>query len=169
MGSNVLGDRELGEVVADHLGLDLDLVEHLAGVDANNRADHLRDDNHVTEVSLDDVGLLVGLGLLFSLAELLDETHGLALQAAVDSSAGTGVDDITELVRGEVEEPAMGRVLLAIVRPPHWCSILFVIVLIDVVVEQSCVETLLRGIEVEKGNRKVVGCKATYWSRSIPR
>lgn len=114
MGSNVLGDGELGEVVADHLRLDLDLVEHLAGVDADDRADHLGDDNHVTEVSLDDVGLLVGLGLLLSLAELLDETHGLALQAAVDSSAGTGVDDITELVRGEVEEPAMGRLLLAI-------------------------------------------------------
>lgn len=122
MESNVLGDGELGEVVADHLGLDLDLVEHLAGVDADNRADHLGDDNHVTEVSLDDIGLLVGLSLLLGLAELLDETHGLALQAAVDSSAGTGVDDITELVRGEVEEPALGIVLLAIILPPHWCS-----------------------------------------------
>lgn len=123
MRSNILGDRELGEVVADHLGLDLDLVEHLAGVDADDRADHLRDDDHVTQVSLDNIGLLVGLGLLLSLAELLDETHGLALQAAVDSSAGTGVNDITELVRGEVEEPAVGRVLLAIIRPPHWCSV----------------------------------------------
>lgn len=145
MRSNILGDRELGEVVPDHLGLDLDLVEHLAGVDADDRADHLRDDDHVTQVSLDDIGLLVGLGLLLSLAELLDETHGLALQAAVDSSAGTGVDDITELVRGEVEESAVGRVLLAIIRPPHWCSIFFVIVSIDVVVEQNCVETLLKG------------------------
>ena len=102
---NVLRDGELGEVVADHLGLDLDLVELLAGVDTNDGADHLGDDDHVTEVSLDEVGLLVGLGLLLGLAELLDQTHGLALEATVEASAGTGVDDIAELLAGEVEEP----------------------------------------------------------------
>lgn len=97
-------DRELSEVVTDHLGLDLDLVELLAGVDANNGADHLGDDKHVTEVSLDEVRLLVGLSLLLGLAELLDEAHGAALQAAVDPAAGAGVNDITELVGGEVEQ-----------------------------------------------------------------
>jgi hypothetical protein len=104
-GGNVLRDGELGEVVADHLGLDLDLVELLAGVDTDDGTDHLGDDDHVTEVSLDEVGLLVGLGLLLGLAELLDQTHGLALEATVEASAGTGVDDIAELLAGEVEEP----------------------------------------------------------------
>lgn len=97
--------------MADHLGLDLDLVELLAGVDTNDGADHLGDDDHVTEVSLDEVGLLVGLGLLLRLAELLDQTHGLALEATVEASAGTGVDDIAELLAGEVEEPGR-RVLV---------------------------------------------------------
>lgn len=91
--------------MADHLGLDLNLVELLTGVDTDNGADHLGDDDHVTEVRLDEVGLLVGLGLLLGLAELLDQTHGLALQTAVESAAGTGVDDIAELLGGEVEEP----------------------------------------------------------------
>jgi hypothetical protein len=91
--------------VADHLGLDLDLVELLAGVDTNDGTDHLGDDDHVTEVSLDEVGLLVGLGLLLGLAELLDQTHGLALEATVETSAGTSVDDIAELLAGKVEEP----------------------------------------------------------------
>jgi hypothetical protein len=59
-------------------------------------------------VGLDEIGLLVGLGLLLGLAELLDETHGLALQAAVETSAGTGVNDITELLGGKVEEPVKG-------------------------------------------------------------
>lgn len=99
--------------MANHLRLDLDLVELLAGVDTDDRADHLGDDNHVTEVGLDEVGLLVGLSLLLSLAELLDQAHGLALKTAVDSSAGTRVDDITELVRGEVEEPVVESVLSA--------------------------------------------------------
>ncbi len=90
--------------MADHLGLDLDLVELLAGVDANDGANHLGDDNHVAEVGLDGVGLLVGLGLLLGLAQLLDQTHGAALQAAVDPAAGAGVDDITELVGAEVQK-----------------------------------------------------------------
>ena len=90
--------------MTDHLGLDLDLVELLAGVDGDDAANHLGDDNHVAEVRLDRVGLLVGLGLLLGLAELLDEAHGAALQAAVDPAAGAGVDDIAELVGAEVQE-----------------------------------------------------------------
>lgn len=90
--------------MANHLRLDLHLVELLAGVDTNDAANHLRDDNHVTEVSLDEVGLLVGLGLLLGLAELLDKAHGSALQTTVDPSAGTGVDNIAQLVGAEVQE-----------------------------------------------------------------
>lgn len=116
IGFNVLRDRELSQVVANHLRLDLDLVELLSGVDANDASDHLGDDNHVTEVSLDEVGLLVGLGLLLGLAELLDQTHGLALEATVDTSAGTGMDDITELVGRKVEEPVERVTLLATIH-----------------------------------------------------
>lgn len=90
--------------MANHLGLDLDLVELLSRVNTDDGTDHLGDDDHVTEVSLDEIGLLVGLGLLLGLAELLDEAHGLALETAVESSAGTSVDDIAELLRAEVEE-----------------------------------------------------------------
>ena len=43
-------------------------------------------------MGLDEVGLLVGLGLLLGLAELLDQTHGLALETAVEPAAGAGVD-----------------------------------------------------------------------------
>merc|ERR1712029_922220 len=100
----VVRDRELSQVVADHLRLDLDGVELLARVDTNDGADHLRNDDHVTEVSLDDSGLLIRRGLLLRLAELLDQAHRLALEAAVEPSAGTGVDDIAELLAGEVEE-----------------------------------------------------------------
>jgi hypothetical protein len=101
--------------VADHLGLDLDLVELLSRVDADDAANHLGDDDHVAEMSLDLVGLLVGLGLLLRLAELLDETHGLALETAVEPSAGTGVDEVTELLRAEVEEPVIGSVCRPVV------------------------------------------------------
>jgi hypothetical protein len=45
-GGNV-GHGELGEVVAGHLGPDLDGVENLSVVDGNDRADHLGHDDHV--------------------------------------------------------------------------------------------------------------------------
>jgi hypothetical protein len=91
--------------VANHLRLDFDLVEFLAGVDADDAADHLGYDNHVTEVRLDEVGLLVGLGLLLGLSQLLDKAHRLALETAVEPTAGTGVDEVTEFFRREVQEP----------------------------------------------------------------
>jgi hypothetical protein len=132
---DILRDREFTQVVANHLGLDLNLVELLSGVDTNDRADHLGDDNHVTEVSLDEVGLLVGLGLLLGLAELLDEAHGLALQTAVEPAAGTGVNDITELFGREVEElvevdAAVGKLaelssLLNLCRRGEYLSVVF--------------------------------------------
>ena len=86
--------RELGEVVADHLGLDFDRVENFAVVDTDDGADHLWDDDHVAEVGLDDGGLLVGRGGLFGLAELLDEAHRLALETALEPPASAGVDDL---------------------------------------------------------------------------
>lgn len=90
--------------MADHLRLDLNLVELLSGVDTDDAANHLRHDDHVSQVSLDQVGLLVGLGLLLGLPQLLDQAHRLALETAVEPTAGAGVDDIAQLVRGEVEE-----------------------------------------------------------------
>lgn len=103
--------------MSSHLGLDLDRVEdlftfvspctnsilkqeratHLAVVDANNRADHFRDDNHVTQMGLYDGRLLVGLSLLLGFTQLLDETHGTALEATLKPSASTGVDEVDEL------------------------------------------------------------------------
>jgi len=108
-GFNVLRDGELSEVVANHLRLDLDLVEFLARVNADDASNHLGDDNHITEVGLDEVGLLVGLGLLLGLPELLDQAHGLALEAAVDSTPGAGVDELAEFIGREVEETGNWR------------------------------------------------------------
>jgi hypothetical protein len=45
---NSLRDREFSQIMSDHLRLDFDLVELLSTVDANNAANHLWDDNHVS-------------------------------------------------------------------------------------------------------------------------
>lgn len=87
-----------------HLRLNFNLVEVLSGVNANNRADHLGDNDHITEVGLYEVWLFVGLGLLLGLTELLDQTHWLAFEATVEPSASSSVDEVTEFFRGEIKE-----------------------------------------------------------------
>ena len=67
--------------MSNHLGLDLHLGEDLAVVHSNDGAGHLGDNNHVPQVGLHDVGLLVRGALLLLLAELLDESHRLALKS----------------------------------------------------------------------------------------
>jgi hypothetical protein len=103
---HILRDRKFSQVVSNHLRLNLNLVELLSRVDTNDATNHLRDNNHVSEMGLDEIGLLVGLGFLLRLSQLLDQTHGLALETAVETTASAGVDNITELVGGEVEESA---------------------------------------------------------------
>jgi hypothetical protein len=102
----ILRDREFSQIMSNHLRLNLNLVEFLSRVDTNDATNHLRDNDHVSEVSLDKVWLLIGLSLLLCLSQLLDQTHGLALETTVEPTASTGVDNITELVGGEVEESA---------------------------------------------------------------
>jgi hypothetical protein len=107
-GSTVLdrlvGDRELAQVVSHHFRLDFHLVELLSTVDTNDRSDHLWHNDHVSEVCLDKVGLLIRLGFLLGLSQLLDQTHGTALEASVESTASSGMEDVEELVGGEIEE-----------------------------------------------------------------
>ena len=96
--------------MADHLRLYFNLVELLARVDTNHTANHLRHDNHISQMRLDEVGLLIWLGLLLGLAKLLDQTHGLALQAAVEPTPGAGMYDVPELISREVEKSVEYRV-----------------------------------------------------------
>lgn len=104
MSNRLVGDREFTKVVASHLGLDLDGGKGLAVVDTDDRANHLGDNDHVTEVGLDDGWLLVGAGLLLGLAELLDQAHGAGLESALETAAGTSVDKLNEGLVLHVEE-----------------------------------------------------------------
>ncbi len=92
-------------------------MELLSRVDPNNATNHLGDNDHVSEMSLDEVWLLVGLGLLLRLSELLDQTHRLALETAVEPTASAGVDNITELVRGEVQESVVEESRVSMCAP----------------------------------------------------
>ena len=99
----LVADAKLGQVVARHLGLDLDLVEGLAVVHADDRADHLGHDEHVAQVRAHGVGLLARRRLLLRLAQLLDERERLMCFVGVGVT-GNGVS-----IRTVVQLPAWRR------------------------------------------------------------
>ena len=84
-------DTELAQIMPHHLRLDLNLVELLSAVHTNNRTNHLRHNDHISEVCLNEVGLLVRFGSLLRFAELLDQAHRAALEAAIEAAASAGV------------------------------------------------------------------------------
>lgn len=90
--------------MSHHLRLDLHLIELLARVDTNDASNHLRYHDHVPEMCLDQVWLLVRLSLLLRFAQFLDKTHRLALEATVEPTPGTGVDEISEFFGCKVEQ-----------------------------------------------------------------
>ena len=96
-----VGEGELAEVVAHHLGLDLDQVVAEAVVDTDLGAEHLGEDDRVAEVGLDDAGLLLAGGGSLGLGEALAEV--LVDRVALEAAAGTGVDHADELLLGEVD------------------------------------------------------------------
>ena len=102
--NGLVSNGEFTEVVTSHFRLDFNLVEGLTVVDTNNGTDHFRNNDHVTEVSLDNFGLFTRGSVLLGSTELLDETHRLTLETTLESSAGTAVDEVHELFRGQVQE-----------------------------------------------------------------
>lgn len=92
-----------------HLRLDLHLVELLARINTNDTTNHLRDNDHVPQVRLNEVGLLVGLGLLFGFAKLLNEAEGTSAQTPVEAATGTGMNNVTKLFGGKVEKAGVIR------------------------------------------------------------
>lgn len=96
-------NRELSQIKAHHLWLDLYLIKLFPRVNPNYATNHLGDHDHVPKVGFHQVGFLVGLGFLLGFAELFDQTHRFALEAAVESTTGTSMDDIAELFGGEIE------------------------------------------------------------------
>ena len=93
--------------LTDHLEktyLNFHCNESLSVVDTTHGSDHFGNDNHVTEMSLDSLGLLADWDILTALAEALDQSHGLSLHASAESSAGTCMDQGSQLLVGELSK-----------------------------------------------------------------
>lgn len=77
--------------------LNFDLVEDLSIVNTNHGTDHFGNDNHITEMGLDDFRLLILGTCKLSLAKALNKGERLALKTTVEASTGTAMNKINEL------------------------------------------------------------------------
>merc|ERR1719153_227797 len=100
----LVGDGELAQVMSNRLWLDLNLCEDLAVVNSNNGAGHLGDNDHVPEVGLDHVGLLVGGSLLLLLPQLLDQGHWLPLESPGELPPDPAYKQLHQLLVVHVEK-----------------------------------------------------------------
>lgn len=57
-----VSNGELTQIVTNHISSDVHNVEHLSVVHGNGGANHLRDNDHVSEVGLDNSRPLIGAG-----------------------------------------------------------------------------------------------------------
>ncbi|KAI8434386.1 hypothetical protein MSG28_012432 [Choristoneura fumiferana] len=70
----------------------------LSVVNADNGANHFGYNDHVTQMGLDNLWLLIGRRLLLGAAQFLHQSHRLALQAAGEPPAGARVHQLHELL-----------------------------------------------------------------------
>ena len=96
VGHRSVGDGIFTEVGADHLRLDLYCVEDLAVVHTNDRANHFRHDDHVTQMRAYRFWLLAASRFFFSLAELFHELHRLASKSTLEASADASSEKINK-------------------------------------------------------------------------
>ena len=98
----LVSQRELTQVVTDHLSLDFNVVEVAAVVHTHHGTNHLRNHDHVTQMSLHGSRALVlrSVRLLHtqfppfntnSLAQSLDQSLRLSLQTAAESATSTSL------------------------------------------------------------------------------
>ena len=102
--NGLVGHGVFTEVVTDHVGLDLDGVPVLSGVDLADGADHLGHDDAVSEMGLDGLGLLTVWGLLHGLGQLLDQTVVTRVDSASESAALARAKHSDDLLGGKFEE-----------------------------------------------------------------
>merc|ERR1719193_1201300 len=97
-------DGEFAQVVAHHLWLDLNLGENLAVVYTNNRSSHLRDNDHISQMSLHNIWLLVDRGFLLLLPEFLDQGHWLTLKTTRELAPDSAGEELHQALIVHVQE-----------------------------------------------------------------
>lgn len=94
-------NREFSEVMTNHFWFDFNLIEGFAIVHTHNRADHFWDNDHITQMSLDNFRLFIGWRFLLCFAQLLDKCHRFPFQAMREAPTCSRMHQIHQLLTGK--------------------------------------------------------------------
>lgn len=107
-GSSVLdwlvGDREFAQIETNEIRLNLNINKLLSVVHTNDRTDHFREDDGVSQVGANSNWLLAISALLLGLGKLLDEGHGSSLDASGELSSLSGVEHLDNVSSWHVQQ-----------------------------------------------------------------
>ena len=90
--------------MSNHVSLNFNTVPILASVYIDDGSDHFGDNNAVSEVGSDGLGLLTVRGVFLGLSELLDESIVSLVDSVSKSSSLSGSEELDELVHIEFKE-----------------------------------------------------------------
>lgn len=102
--NRLIGDGELTQVMTNHLRLNLNLVKGLSIVNTNIGSNHLRDNDHVTQMSLHHRGLLLKGSLTNGLTETLDQGSGSTTKSTAEATTSTSVQQLNKLLSGQLDQ-----------------------------------------------------------------
>ena len=100
----LVSEGELSEVVAAHIGSDLDGSPVLTSIDLAHGSDHLGGDDCVSQVSLDSLGLLTVDLVLDAELQLLHEAGVLGVDSTSVSPALLGGEKCNHFLGVQLEE-----------------------------------------------------------------
>ena len=94
----LVGQGELGQVVTNHFSLHFGTVPVLATVHINHRSYHFGDDDAVSEMSFNSLGLLSIWGFLLGLLKAPEEAFVPLMDTVSESSPLSGLHELDKLV-----------------------------------------------------------------------
>ena len=100
----LVSEGVLSQEVTNHVSFDFDWVPVLAAIDVDDGVAHLWDDDAVSQVGLDGLGLVSWLDVLLGLSEFLDESVVLSSNAVSKSSSLSRVHESDNFITGHLEQ-----------------------------------------------------------------
>lgn len=102
VGNSLVGHSELSEIVSDHFGFNIDLSEPISFVNIDDGLNHGRENDAVSKMSFDGLGLLNSGTVLLGLDQFLDESSVSGVELSLESSSLSGSEHLTKRVKNAI-------------------------------------------------------------------
>ncbi len=99
VGNSLVSHGELSKVVSNHFGFNIDLGESISFVNVDDGLNHGRENNAVSKMSFDSLGLVNSGTVLLGLNQFLDESSVSGVELSLESSSLSGSEHLTKRIK----------------------------------------------------------------------